>query len=312
MSRVDEALRRAAGGEQLTDVRSGLRERLAVAVPPLTLDDYAREEQRHPERPKPTVRSSPPPLAVAEPVRAADPLTAMCETAEARLVTDPTTGIASVEQYRRLAATLHQLQNERGLKVVMVSSALPREGKTLTCTNLALTLSCSFRRSVLLIDGDLRRPSIQEVFRIPNPTGLSDAVRAGTSSLPLVQITPSLTVLPAGRPDANPMAALTSDYMRAILTAAEQRFDWVILDSPPVTLMSDANVMASLVGGVILVIGAGSTPYHLVQRTIEQLGPDRILGTVLNRVDQSLMTYPDYYDQFHRDREEHAVPVAER
>ena len=98
-----------------------------------------------------------------------------------------------------LAATLHGLQDERGLKTLMVSSTVPREGKTLTVTNLALTFSESYDRRVLVIDADLRRPSIHEAFGIPNSPGLADVIRDGTGNVPLIEVAPKLAVLTAGR-----------------------------------------------------------------------------------------------------------------
>ena len=116
----------------------------------------------------------------------------------------------AVEQYRRLAATLHGLQVERGLKTLMVTSTVPEEGKTLTVANLALTLSESYKRRVLLIDADLRRPSIHQVFGLPNVTGLSDGLRSDRGQLPVLEVSVCLSVVTAGQPDANPMAKLTS------------------------------------------------------------------------------------------------------
>jgi capsular exopolysaccharide synthesis family protein len=168
----------------------------------------------------------------------------------------------------------------------MITSAAPREGKTLTSSNLAMTFSELYGQRVLLIDGDLRRPSIHEVFGIPNTTGLSDGLVAHDKRLQLVQVTPQLSVLPGGNPDVNSMAGLISERMRAVLKEAADRFDWVIVDSPPVGLISDARIMADLVDGVILVIGAGSTPYQAIERAVEELGRDRILGTVLNKIEQ--------------------------
>ena len=96
----------------------------------------------------------------------------------------------AVEQYRRLAATLHGLQAERGLKTLMVTSTLPEEGKTLTIANLALTLSESYKRRVLLIDADLRRPSIHEVFGLPNQSGLTEGLRAESGQLSVLEVSP--------------------------------------------------------------------------------------------------------------------------
>src|SRR5215211_470254 len=95
-----------------------------------------------------------------------------------RLVVHPNAEPVAVEQYRRLAAVLHQTQVERGIKVVMVASAKAAEGKTLTAANLALTLSESYGRRVVLIDADLRRPALSRLFQLPNGSGLSENLRA--------------------------------------------------------------------------------------------------------------------------------------
>jgi Mrp family chromosome partitioning ATPase len=127
----------------------------------------------------------------------------------------------SVEQYRRLAARLHLAQAEHGIKVVMIASALPGEGKTLTATNLALTLSESYQRDVLLIDGDLRRPSIHEMFQVPNVSGLNDGLRSEANrKVPLVRWSDRLTLITAGRPDPDPMKVLVSQKMKKVITEA--------------------------------------------------------------------------------------------
>jgi receptor protein-tyrosine kinase len=182
----------------------------------------------------------------------------------------------------------------------MITSAVAAEGKTLTATNLALTLSHSYKRRVLLIDADLRRPTVHEAFRIANDTGLGDVLRDGqTRRLPLFRASETLWILTAGHPMSDPMSALASDQMRTLLAEATEHFDWVIVDSPPVALLSDANLVAAMVDTTILVIGAASTPYPLVRRAIESVGANRIMGTVLNRIERSQMVggygYYDYY-----------------
>ncbi len=206
---------------------------------------------------------------------------------------------AAVEQYRRLAATLHQLQAERGTKTLMITSAVPREGKTLTATNLALTLSESYGLKVLLVDADLRRPSVHEIFKLPNTAGLSDGLRQDKGQLQLVEVSPCLTVLPAGRSTSDPMAQLTSDRMKSLVTEAASRYDWVILDTPPIGLLPDAQLLTRLADGVIVVIGAGSTPYTLVQRVINELGAENIIGTVLNRVEEGNVPANDYLRDYY-------------
>jgi len=215
-----------------------------------------------------------------------------------KIVTGHPTGIA-IEQYRRLAATLHEAQATRGIRTVMITSAVPREGKTLTAVNLALTLSESYGLRVLLIDADLRRPSVHGIFRLPNTSGLSEGLRVDKGQLALIEVSPTLTVLPAGRPDSDPMAGLTSDRMKAVIAEAVVRFDWVILDTPPVGLMPDAQLLARLADGVVVVIGAGTTPYPLVQRVVSELGADQIIGAVLNRVDEATVPATGYYGHYY-------------
>ena len=190
-----------------------------------------------------------------------------------------------VEQYRRLGAALHHHQLSTGARTLMVTSAAASEGKTLTATNLALTLSHSYQRRVLLIDADLRRPSVHEILRLPNSVGLSDSLRHPERALARYHsITSTLSVFSAGRPDSDPMAGLVSDTMNRILTEATQQFDWVIVDTPPVALLPDANLLAAMIDTALLVVGANSTPYPLIRRAIEAIGEQRILGVVLNRM----------------------------
>src|SRR5580765_5710842 len=119
---------------------------------------------------------------------------------------------AAQEQYRKLAAILHHAQVERGIKVIMTSSALPGEGKSLTAVNLALTLSESYHRRVLLIDADLRRPTVQRIFGIPPIAGLNEGLKASEDRpMALTPVSERLFVLPAGRPEADPMSGLTSE-----------------------------------------------------------------------------------------------------
>ena len=295
MSRIDQALKRASkpGG-----TISALDDRVSGgADDPVSLTHYPREgSELVAFRPKHSdVLPGPPPVSRET---AAPPPLRPTEALDDKLILTHATPVA-VEQYRRLAATLHGLQIEHGTKTVMVTSALPGEGKTLTITNLALTLSESYRRSVLLIDADLRRPSVHELLRVPNARGLSDGLRAESGELPLVQISAKLSVLPAGRADSNPMAGLTSDRMRTLLEEAAASFDWVLVDTPPVGIMPDAHLLARLTNGVIFVIAAGATPFALVERAVTEIGRDHIIGTVLNRIEEGSNPATGYYDQYY-------------
>jgi capsular exopolysaccharide synthesis family protein len=201
-----------------------------------------------------------------------------------KLVVTPGLNAASVEQYRRLAASLHHAQAARDLHVLMVTSAVAGEGKTLTAANLALTFAESYQRRVLLIDADLRRPAVHQIFDLPSSIGLTDVLRASETGPPLAEVTPRLSVLQAGAPVPDPMSLLTSERMARLVEEAAASFDWVILDTPPVGLLPDANLLSSIVDGVVLVIGAGRTPLEAIRRSADAIGRDRIVGTVLNQV----------------------------
>jgi len=207
---------------------------------------------------------------------------------------------AAMEQYRKLAATLHHAQSERAIKIIMTSSALPGEGKSLTSVNLALTLSESYHRRVLLIDVDLRRPTVQRIFGLPPIGGLNEGLTA-TQDRPIAitRVSERLYVLPAGRPEADPMSGLTSERMKRLFAQASGAFDWVIVDSPPVGLLPDASLLGALVDGVLLVIRSGKAPFALVKRAVEVITHQRILGVVMNAIDykndRNAGGYYEYY-----------------
>lgn len=203
-----------------------------------------------------------------------------------KLVVSPSVPQPLRETYRRLAATLHGEQSEHGTKVLMISSAVPDEGKTLTAANIALTLSESFEFRVLLIDADLRRPSLDALFSTGRVQGLNEALTSvPPQQIPVIRVSKWLSLLPAGKPDPDPMSSLTSERMRRLLSEAASQYDWVIIDTPPVGILTDAKLLGSIVDGVLLVVRAGKTPSTLVQQAIDALGRNRILGVVLNRTE---------------------------
>ena len=202
----------------------------------------------------------------------------------ARLLTiSSDSNAALLKQFGRLAGSLHNAQTSGRMKVVLTTSVGPGEGKTLTAMNLALTLSQSYKRQVLIIDADLRRPSLHTVCGLGHIQGLSEGLRAPQQEkLAIVKLTETLSFLPAGRPDPDPMDALTSDRMRRIVDEASRRFDWVILDVPPIGLVPDAGLLAAMVDAVLFVVRAEVTPQGQLQEAIDAVGRDRIFGVVLN------------------------------
>jgi protein-tyrosine kinase len=296
MTRLSDALKRAAeSGGQPTQSD--------VAPPPVW--QFAPAEAIHvPDEPVGVDAVLPQPDP--DPVGAGDPHTRPALVSEAsaiafgaadcdKLVVGPQVDPNLVEQYRHLAAVLHHAQKSSGTRSVMVTSAAAAEGKTLTATNLALTLSQSYRRRVLLIDADLRRPRIREMFDLPPTAGLTDSLAGPVERLPVHRITPMLWVLTAGSVVPDPMGMLVSPAMKQLLDDARAAFDWVVVDTPPVAILPDANLLAAMIDTALLVVSAKSTPYPLVQRAAQAVGAKRILGVVLNRADHAVLPVAGYY-----------------
>jgi capsular exopolysaccharide synthesis family protein len=281
VSRIEQALKRA-----------GTVEPAAAAARP----DHFVSPWPAGEEPAEPAQVAPLPARAAEPASPAAPapppptpgaVVTFSSTWRDRLATSAGADPVFVEQFRRLAAILHSAQAANAVRVLMVTSASPEDGKTLTALNLSLVLSESYRKRVLLIDADLRRPSLGKAAELTSAPGLSDALKATVDQkLSLVAVTPTLTLLPAGRPDPDPMGALTSPRMRQILQEAASRFDWVVLDAPPMGPLADAGLLAEMADAAIFVIRAGRTQHPVVKRAIDTLGRERVLGVVLNGVER--------------------------
>jgi protein-tyrosine kinase len=193
------------------------------------------------------------------------------------------------EEYRRIAAVLHHAQISNGTKVLMVTSACPSEGKTLTACNLALTLSQSYERRVLLIDMDLRKPAVHDLFDLKNTAGLLDVLRNDKKgqdrTVPVVQVSPRLQLLLTGGVPPDPVSLLTSDALRSLVKESSEAFDWVIIDTPPAAFLPDCKLLSTLVDAAMLVVRAFVTPYPLVQQVVDAVGHDKIVGVVLNHAE---------------------------
>jgi capsular exopolysaccharide synthesis family protein len=303
MSRIDEAMRRAGGG---AETRTNTPATLATLPGETPGDAVSLADEAYPAEAPAARREAAPQAPADSAYRTTDvdgqkePDGSLFERLDARLtekiVIDENMSAISREQYRRLAAVLHDAQGTTGLQVLMVASAVAGEGKTLTAANLALTFSESYQKRVLLIDGDLRRPTLHSVFRLDTTSGLADGlVSPADTKMVVRQVSSHLAVLPAGRPSSDPMAGLTSDRMKRLLAEARGAFDWVILDTPPVMLLPDAHLMTSMIDAAVLVVRAGSTPYELVKRASETIGRSRIVGVVLNRAEPSSQKDHYYY-----------------
>ena len=297
MTRLSEALKRAADQTSPTAIADTTA---ADVAPPVW--QFSPVETMH-------VPAEPERVATAEPVVTA-PTAGPLQFGAAdtgKLVVSPGAAPGVIEQYRHLAAVLHHAQEASGVKSVMVTSALQSEGKTLTAANLALTLSESYQRRVLVIDADLRRPRMHELFALPPGQGLSDTLAGSRGGkLPVHSVTPHLWVLSAGHAVVDPMSSLVSPAMKQLLDDARASFDWVIVDTPPIAILTDANLLAGMIDTTLLVVSAVATPYPMVQRAAQALGTNRILGVVLNRADETGM--PETYSYYGKEKATPASP----
>ena len=277
---MTEALRRIKTSNEAEDPIEAARQRLFVPAWPVVTADVDRST------PAPAIARTAPETGGILPATPPSGSLSFSSRWRERLAAGPDAHPGLTEQFRRLAATLHHAHEANDLRSVMITSASPGDGKTLTAINLALVLAESYRYNVLLVDADLRRPSIPNVMDIGVGSGLSETLGSQTErKLALVPITPRLTLLPAGHAIANSIEALTSPRMRQIMDEALSRFSWVILDAPPVGAATDARLLSQMVGGTLFVIHAGQSQYPDVQRSIDALGRDQILGVVLNGVE---------------------------
>ena len=204
------------------------------------------------------------------------------------------------EAYRVLRTNLHYASPDAPPRRILITSTGPGEGKSTTLANLGVALAQA-ERSVLLVDSDLRRPMLHLIFNQRINPGLTSYL-AGDALLPAVIVktsVPNLSLVPSGRIPPNPAELLASRRMREFLEAAAERYDIVLLDSPPVLAVTDASALASMMDGVILVVGSGTVPQAAVRRAKEQIeaAHGKTLGVVINRFDPKSDGYTRYYYQ---------------
>ncbi|MGA2879671.1 MAG: CpsD/CapB family tyrosine-protein kinase [Bryobacteraceae bacterium] len=188
------------------------------------------------------------------------------------------------EEFRTLRTRLEQLQSASAIRTVLVTSASPGEGKSFTAANLALAEAQLADNPTLLCDFDLRKPILHSVFGIGRGPGISDYL-LGKAELPeaLRRIGDSnLFVMPAGEAVINPLGLLHLKEVRQLMDRLRNAFRWILLDSPALLMASDANLLAALADGTLLVTRIGVTSTDSMGRAIASLGEDNILGIVAN------------------------------
>jgi capsular exopolysaccharide synthesis family protein len=185
-------------------------------------------------------------------------------------------------------------------KVLAFTSASPGEGKSTVAVGLAILFAQNKAR-VLLVDADLRRPSVHHLLNVPQSPGLSGVLSADGPVNLVARAGPvrGLDVIPAGTPQNLSSERLGSDAMKTLIDQARGRYDWVIIDSPPALGLSDASVIATLADGIVVVCSGDKTPRQAVRHVADQLRAVRasVLGVVLNRVDLHRHSY--YYGRYY-------------
>lgn len=211
------------------------------------------------------------------------------------------------EQLRTLRSRLYQIRDRMPLKTLLVTSALPGEGKTFLAANLAETFARQHERRILIIDGDLRWSRMHALLGAPPEPGLTAYLQDQASLADIMQRgTPdNLYFIPGGKDVGNPAELLHSGRFKKLLDSVTPHFDWVIIDSPPAVPVSDPSLMADLCDGVLLVVHAGITPFDVAQKVTQEYREKRLVGVVLNRIDNrtadSELGY-GYYDYGHKDK----------
>jgi protein-tyrosine kinase len=193
------------------------------------------------------------------------------------------------EQFRTLRSRLYRIRESHPLNTILVTSAMPAEGKTLVSANLAKVLVQQRDCKVLLIEADLRAPRQCALLGAPEGRGLVDYLQGGAAEPDIIQKSQEndLYFIQAGKLISHPAELISNGRFKQLLTRVAGLFDWVIIDSPPILPVSDAAVLSVLCDGVLMVVRAGSTPAEVSQRACQELGDARIVGVVLNGVEKS-------------------------
>ena len=215
----------------------------------------------------------------------------------------------AAEAYRVIRTSIQFAQAGKELKTIAITSCTPNEGKSMTVANLAIVLTQA-GKSVLLIDCDMRNPTVHKNFNLSNKVGLSSCISMGTAVADAVQATAieGLDALTAGVIPPNPSELLGSERMQNILQRAKEEYDYVLIDTPPVLPVTDSLVLGRMVDGLILVIDSGEIKVEMARDVKNQLvhSGANILGVVLNKVRSEHHGYGyGYYYYYGHDGEKH-------
>jgi protein-tyrosine kinase len=208
-------------------------------------------------------------------------------------------GSLAVESFKMLRAKILTRNSESRPRTLMVTSPQPMDGKTMVATNLAISIAQGVNEYVLLVDCDLRRPSLDRILGLNVHVGLGEYLEKGTSVGPYLLKTPldKLTLLPAGKPSPMPFELLSSEKARRLVEELRGRYEdrYIIFDATPAQFAAETTFLASIVDGILLVVRSGKTSRNSVLEAIENLDRNKIVGVVFNASTKSAKDYRYYY-----------------
>jgi capsular exopolysaccharide synthesis family protein len=217
---------------------------------------------------------------------------------ESRLLSLTHMGSLGAEKLRLLALRLKNMRDTRKLKTVLITSTMPEEGKSLISANLAVTLARSRHLKTLLLECDLRRPTLAQVLTGHNLPGLSECLQSTRNVNEFMYETQpaGFFFLPAGAPPANPLELMQSARFQQLMQQLSASFDWILIDSPPVLPLADTSLLMRSSDGVLMVTREGVTQKKPMLKAIEVIDPALLLGVVLNGSTNT--DHENYYQRY--------------
>jgi capsular exopolysaccharide synthesis family protein len=214
---------------------------------------------------------------------------------QSRLVTLTDQESLAAEKFRFLTVRLRHLQQNRLLKKVLVTSTIPQEGKTTAAANLACALARRTQQKTLLLEGDLRRPSLAQLFGLGKTLGVSEWLQGECSPTSCIYHLegPGLWLLPSGAVPRNPVEIMQSGRLSSLMDQLTAWFDWIVIDSPPVLPLGDTSIWMRSADGILLIARQGVSEKKQLRRGLEVLERSKLLGTLLNC--SATSAHGDYY-----------------
>lgn len=205
------------------------------------------------------------------------------------------------EAYRTIRTNIQFSKVDKDIKTILLTSSKQDEGKTTVASNIAVSFAALEGKRVLIIDADLRNPSIHRMFNISNNHGLTDVLTNQKSLKDCVQMTEveNLQILTTGKMPPNPAEMLESKRMREFIEVLKDYYDYIFIDAPPIGVITDAGILANYCDGTIMVVGAGETEREAAKITKERLETVKanIMGVILNKYaeEEKYYGYYSYY-----------------